>query len=242
MRIRLAMALVLLAGMAVLLGPRAAEAATPTCRGKTATAVVDSSHYLVSVDPNAVIVGTSGDDSIFAYGAGSTVCALGGNDYVEIYYDGSVAYGGSGNDTMYAYYGAAAYGEGGSDYMGAINGASKVDAGPGDDTVYSWEDTSWATGGSGNDFVQAYYGGSASGGSGEDQVYSYGGGTVDGGSGNDYVYGSGGDTLLGGAGTDKVESYSTVTLVDCGSSSADSLIIDNATSPTVKRCEHVSAP
>lgn len=168
MGLRWVAVLAILAAMGMFAAPRAAEAATPKCKGQAATVVVGSSHSVTVNDNYAVVVGTSGADTITVNGYSPLVCSLGGDDVVTLNYGGT-AYLGTGNDTGHGYVFAALYGENGNDNLTA-------------DWYYSY-----ANGGSGNDQVYAYSGSTGDGGSGNDYVYGAGAYSLYGGSGEDSV-------------------------------------------------------
>lgn len=230
----------LAAAIATLFAPSGAGAAVvPTCHGKKATEWLTSPGTLTSSNNDAVIVGTSGNDTIYAYGWRTTVCGGGGNDYIEIYQD-SLGDGGTGNDTVYAYNGAAIGGSG-DDYVSGSGVDSTAAGGSGDDWV-ELNNGATGDGGSGNDTVRAFGTGTVGhGGSGDDRVEAYFGATGDGGSGNDTVGGYYAEQLLGGAGDDVINSQYTNALIDCGSGTADVLTTYDVSTATVRRCEQVSA-
>lgn len=234
MKMRVIVALAVIAGFGLFAPARTSAASVPTCHGKKATQWLTAPGTLYFTEGDDVLVGSSGDDQ-FLYtlsGGVDLVCAGAGNDYIEIYGSGSVAYAGSGNDGIRAGSRATAYAEGGDDgYLYAENEAT-IDAGPGNDYGAAYY-SAVLYAGSGNDEFDAWFGGVVYGGSGADTLGAYGGtvdggggndhtsavsgGVANGGSGNDHVAGNGAASLNGGSGRDFVEAVSTAGVIDCGS-------------------------
>lgn len=139
---------------------------------------------------STTVLGTPGNDTLYAGAQGDTVSGLGGNDVLN---------GGSGNDVIYA-------GDGndqvisvaGNDMLDGGAGNDVLDGGTGHDTAYGGLGEDSLLGGNGSDWL---FGGDGrdtlDGGSAED--------FLDGGAGNDSLLGGAGlDTLLGGAGNDSL--------------------------------------
>ena len=148
-------------------------------------------------ESSEVIVGSAGNDLIYAQGGDDTVYGDGGNDIIYGGYGIDRLYGGAGNDVIY----------------GGDN-PDLIDGGAGDDILFgesSGSDINGADqiiGGSGNDYIDGGIGiDKLSGGSGDDHIL--GGQDTDpfthGSDGNDWVEGnSGGDILYGDNGDDLV--------------------------------------
>ncbi len=147
------------------------------------------------IDNNDAILSNPGsnDDEVYAGQGDDTVNGLQGNDYL---------YGGDGNDSL--------DGGIGNDYMQGDAGNDTVVAGDGDDfirgdagndLVYGGAGNDSTYGGAGNDFVYAGDGNDeAYGGYGNDVVYGGNGDdTVTGSAGNDVVYGDAGNDIVHGA-------------------------------------------
>jgi Ca2+-binding RTX toxin-like protein len=157
-------------------------------------------------ESNEVLVGTAGDDLIYAGGGDDTVYGEDGNDTIFGGYGIDRLYGGNGSDTLY----------------GGDN-PDLMDGGSGDDFIYgesSGSDINGADqliGGSGNDFVSGGVGiDKLSGGTGDDHVVgdgdtdpfthgSDGNDLLEGNSGGDILYGDNGDDIVvGGADQDQM--------------------------------------
>lgn len=137
------------------------------------------------IDNNDAILGTPGsnDDEVYAGAGNDTVNGLLGNDFL---------YGGDGNDSL--------SGGVGNDYMQGDAGNDTVLGGDGNDMLRGDTGNDLVDGGAGDDSV---YGGADSdtvyGGDGNDQVYGgFGDDTVYGGAGNDTITGSGQNDLVSG--------------------------------------------
>ena len=154
------------------------------------------------IDNNDAILGTPGtnDDEVYAGAGNDTVNGLLGNDFL---------YGGEGNDSL--------SGGVGNDYMQGDAGNDTLLGGDGHDLLRGDAGNDLVDGGAGDDIV---YGGADSdtvyGGDGNDQVYGgFGDDSVYGGAGNDTITGSGqNDMVSGDDGDDFMQ----------GSNGADTLI------------------
>ena len=115
-----------------------------------------------------VTLGTSGDDRLYAYHAGSSLNGGLGNDYL---------YGGNGNDTL--------NGGEGNDYLRGENGNDNLNGDVGDDNLGGGAGNDTLNGGAGNDYLYGEDGNDTLiGGAGND--------TLNGGNGSDtYVFGKG---------------------------------------------------
>ena len=84
--------------------------------------------------------GTSGDDHLIDTAGASTICALGGNDFVEGLTGNDKIYGGAGNDQLEGNEGShRIFGGKGADTLVANDGVTKNDqvfGGPGQDTCF----------------------------------------------------------------------------------------------------------
>jgi Ca2+-binding RTX toxin-like protein len=87
-------------------------------------------------DPNQLLQGTNGNDSINGFGGNDTINGLGGNDSLI---------GGNDNDIV--------NGDGGNDILKGGNGNDTVDGGTGNDRVLGNNGNDFLTGGEGNDRV-----------------------------------------------------------------------------------------
>lgn len=137
------------------------------------------------IDNNDAILGAPGsnDDEVYAGAGNDTVTGLLGNDFLYGGDGNDSLSGGVGNDYMQGDAGNdAVLGGDGNDLLRGDAGNDVVDGGAGDDTVYGGADSDTVYGGDGND--QVY------GGFGDDTVY--------GGAGNDTITGSGQNDLVSG--------------------------------------------
>lgn len=122
----------------------------------------------------ATIVGTSGDDVIYAGNGADVVVGLGGNDII---------YGGNGNDVI--------CGGSGDDTLEGGNGNDTINGHFGNDTLNGGNGHDTLTGNDGNDILSDTNGDDVmSGGLGDD--------TLDGGNGHDTLYGDDGHDILYG--------------------------------------------
>ncbi len=172
----------------------------------------DGTHLIVGGDDVDHLLGTSGNDIIWALGGHDWVGTNGGND---------VVYGGNGNDTIeggagneHLYGNVASGGADGADKISAGDGMDYVqgnagndtlDGGAGADRINGGADEDLITGGAGNDSINGNFGADTiDGGAGNDALRGgKGDDIVQGGDGNDTLTGDlGGDTLTGGAGHD----------------------------------------
>jgi hypothetical protein len=123
MRTRSFVALLVVLGLAPLLGARPAAAQPPTCLGEPATIVADGPGGLFGTGGRDVVVANElNAQSIFTYGGDDLVCAGAGD----------VVLAGSGNDTVAAASASFIYGESGHDVIDARPGQTVV-GGSGDD-------------------------------------------------------------------------------------------------------------
>ncbi|MDP9405095.1 MAG: hypothetical protein M3O86_00615 [Actinomycetota bacterium] len=76
--------------------PAAGE--TAACHGEAAT---QSGTLVYGSDHADVIVGTAGDDRLFAGGGDDTICGLGGHDVIDAGYGDDLVDGGAGRDTVW---------------------------------------------------------------------------------------------------------------------------------------------
>ncbi|MBR1395951.1 MAG: hypothetical protein IJ563_00245 [Selenomonadaceae bacterium] len=144
----------------------------------------DDINYIKNTDPDTVISGTNGRDSVdngvYVYGssynslnANMTINTFDGDDTINNYADNVSINAGSGND-----------------YINNLRSYLTVIAGSGNDTIYNYGHRGNIKGEDGNDSIVSYY-------------FSYV--TIDGGSGDDSIYSGGQDaSILGGAGNDKI--------------------------------------
>ncbi len=191
----------------------------PMCQGQTATKWLpaDQPGTLIGTSGPDVLVGTIGADVIKGLGGDDIICGgsefSGGIDTVS---------GGSGNDSIYAR--GDVKGDAGNDSMTVFGGASQV-----------------GSGGSGDDYIVAYFV-KADGGSGNDSLDMYYGGDANGGSGNDYISipsNGAANQVLGGSGSDTIISIGTTNAIDCGSHTDT---VQPGIALSVKRCENTQNP
>ncbi|MDO8327776.1 MAG: Hint domain-containing protein, partial [Cypionkella sp.] len=147
------------------------------------------------IDNNDAILGTPGsnDDEVYAGAGNDTVNGLLGNDFLYGGDGNDSLSGGVGNDYMQGDAGNdTVLGGDGNDLLRGDTGNDLVDGGAGDDTVYGGADSDTVYGGDGND--QVY------GGFGDDTVYGGAGNdTITGSGENDLVFGDDGDDLMQGS-------------------------------------------
>ncbi|HZN13611.1 MAG TPA: calcium-binding protein [Acidimicrobiales bacterium] len=143
--------------------PRAADAATPRCRGEevtinTATAGND---VIVGTPDQDIINGLGGDDIITGIGGDDIICGAEGNDIITTGDDVDTVIGGPGNDTLKLGAGDD-WGFGGtySDTMSIStdDGDDYIDGGPGDEQALVGDNAvnalnSTASGHGGNDTI-----------------------------------------------------------------------------------------
>ncbi len=207
----MSMAALAIAGLTlVVFVPNAASAATPTatCDGRTAT--------IVSAAPT--VVGTAGDDVIFATGTtGQLIRAGGGNDVICGSAGPDRILAGDGNDTVFS--------GNGDDVVTAGNGNDIVDAGVGRDNVAGGEGDDVMSGGAGNDRV--------AGDAGRDHVSGNNGSDL-------LVGGAGNDALDGGSSPDVIDPGMGSNA--CGADAADSMRGPCAIDTTGPTFSEITAP
>ena len=107
--------------------PLAASAATPTCRGVTATIVgTNGSDQIKGTRQRDVIVAKAGDDNVAAKGGNDLICGGRGRDDLEGNAGSDRILGMRGNDIL--------EGDLGADTLNGGKGTDKGDGGPGNDT------------------------------------------------------------------------------------------------------------
>ncbi len=163
----------------------------------------------------------NGNNTVHIYGySGSTINATvktgDGDDFVSLYGGGSIN-AGNGNNTVYArnYYSNATIRTASGDDIISISGSSEssvdVDAGEGNNTIYSDFSNATIKTGSGDDYVSLYNGGQINAGEGNNTVMvgGYHKATVKTGSGDDSISISGDGLVLidAGAGDDFISLY-----------------------------------
>jgi len=170
-------------------------------------------------DLNDSIGGLEGNDTIDGGAGNDSLIGGVGDDSLIGGLDNDTVVGNDGADELYGSEGAnLILGGNGNDYI-SNGGSDTIDAGAGDDVIYTHGDVSSIDGGAGNDNIYGSGGPQTLlGGSGDDAIgvqgfnltnpsWSGGGGNdfIDGGIGNDFLHGSSGnDTVLGGDGQDSV--------------------------------------
>ena len=164
------------------------------------------------LNPNGVgnaseaILGTSGNDTVFAGGGNDSVRAGAGNDTVNGGAGVDFLYGGDGDDTLNGDTDDDfLYGEAGNDNMRGDLGIDTMFGGDGDDTMRGGLDADVMIGGAGNDIMYGGDGVTVGGVLDPDPVVGAGliDDTMNGGAGNDTLYGGGGwDVLNGDSGHD----------------------------------------
>jgi Ca2+-binding RTX toxin-like protein len=134
------------------------------------------------------LVGTSGNELIYALAADDVVDGRAGNDVLDMGAGNDTAYGGEGNDTITGGEGSdTLFGDAGDDTINGGDDDDWIDAGTGNDTVIGGLGVDVLAGGDGNDMID--------GGDGDD--------SITGGAGNDELRGgSGVDVMTGGDGDD----------------------------------------
>lgn len=176
--------------------------APPTCVGKAATHINDTTSDVYYSAASEVIVGNHLDNRIFAGGGDDVVCARDGNDVVHGMVGVDVLYGHEGNDRLYGGENDVRrdflYGGDGDDYIEGDEGNDLVYGNAGADTLWAGSGVDRVFGGPGND-------------------------AMGGGAGNDFLYGlTGDDVLNGGDGNDRVEGQAGADIVR-GDNGADNL-------------------
>lgn len=159
---------------------------------------------------DAVLVGGTGDDEIYADHVPSTVDGGAGNDVIDVDDASAVIDGGAGSDQI--------------DFVTQV-GSARIEGGAGDDLIYvsSGSGPVVVDGGSGNDRIYFPVAGGAgitvTGGAGDDVITGDGERvSVDGGSGNDTIRVTGRTvTVDGGSGGDVVVAFGDAVTVNAGS-------------------------
>ncbi len=126
------------------------------------------------IDPNnALVLGTSGNDTIIDNASNQTINGLGGDDYLAAYGDNNIVAGSDGNDTIIA--------SGNNDIVTGGSGNNRLETagngdliigGDGGDVIWSFGRNSMVTAGVGDDFIGVL---------GNDD-------TIDGGGGNNVIF------------------------------------------------------
>lgn len=147
----------------------------------------------------AVVVGTEGDDILYARASGGRVEGLGGDDILTGSDFGDRLFGGDGNDDLFGGDGAdTLFANSGDDYAEGEGGRDLLKGGLGDNVLRGGDGADTIEGSGGNDTI--------AGDDGRDLIQ--GGASNDvvrGGAGNDRIYGDGGnDTLVGNEGADTI--------------------------------------
>jgi Ca2+-binding RTX toxin-like protein len=161
---------------------------------------------IVGTPLDDLLVGTTGDDVVWAGGGNDLVVGLAGNDTICLGLGDDIAYGGDGDDVIGGGVGAdVIYGEDGNDEITGRGGPDALYGGTGqdllignagDDNLQGQRGSDKLRGGLGDDSLHGGKGGDVvRGGVGEDSLH--------GGDGNDKLRGGGGfDTGSGGSGSD----------------------------------------
>ena len=174
----------------------------------------------LDIDDN-LILGTSGNDSLFGSVENDQIEGLAGNDTIFGSEGINTLLGGDGNDVIYG--GSqldVISGGSGNDTIFASEGHNEILAGAGDDLIYSGAGDDLINSGSGNDTIFASEGhNEILAGAGDDLIY---GGSqlhiINAGSGNDTIFASeGNNEILAGAGDDLIYGGSELDVINAGS-------------------------
>jgi peptidoglycan/xylan/chitin deacetylase (PgdA/CDA1 family) len=190
----------ILLSLASLVPPAAADTPVVLCNGLPITIVGTAGDDVIYAEGgNDVIYAGGGNDVIYAAGGDDLVCAGPGDDTV---------FGGAGNDTLLGESGNdTIHGQAGADTLTGGSGVNTLVGGSGDDLLLGSPDPDVLRGGPGNDSLHGQEsndtlrGGPGDdllvGGEGDDRLY--------GGAGADQLHGNlGADRLYGGAGADRL--------------------------------------
>ena len=143
---------------------------------------IDLQAQILSLNPDPLIVGTEGADTLTGSALSDVIEGYGSDDLLQAGEGYDTLFGGDGNDTL----------------QGGGGGGNRLFGDDGNDLIFAGPDGDFIGGGAGDDIIR--------GGIGRDTIYGgFGNDNIGGGAGNDVIYGAAGHNLIwGGLGDDLI--------------------------------------